>query len=97
MSGPRKPLKKISMRLFEEDVDDFSRFYPHRGQFNSILREVVHHHMNKLREISNQMEHSDDALGDIDFDINKLSPDAQARLRASSTDLGPEPGSGGDL
>lgn len=45
-----KPLEMVTVKLFEGDKETLKSFYPLPLGYNAAVRQIVHHHCNKLRE-----------------------------------------------
>ena len=64
---PRESNKtKISLRLFDGDLERLRRFYPANG-YNEVIRALVHAHLNRLETRANSLLSS--ALPEADADV----------------------------
>jgi len=56
-----RPLRKMTLRLFDDDLDLLRVAYPHCG-YNEVVRALVSKHCRRLREITAERLGADERL-----------------------------------
>lgn len=69
-----KPVKPVTLKLFEGDKETLAQFYPSPVGYNAAARQIIHNHCNKLRERAsregvNQHVRLTDELDGLDLDL----------------------------